>query len=79
MQILMQWTSVVGAALILGAYGFLQQGWMRREDPGFNWLNLVGSLLLALVAVADMRWGFILLESIWALLSLGGLLRYRSA
>ena len=76
---LVQWTSIAGAAMILGAYAMLQQGMLRREDPKFNWLNLLGSLLLAAVAVADMRWGFILLESIWALLSLGGLLRHRPA
>jgi hypothetical protein len=75
MQILVQWTAIAGAVMILGAYALLQQGRLRREDPGFNWLNLVGSVLLAVVAVVDMRWGFILLESIWALLSLGGLLR----
>ncbi len=79
MQTLVQWTSLAGATLILAAYALLQQGRLGREDPGFHWLNLVGSVLLTGVAVVDMRWGFILLESIWALLSLGGLLRQRPA
>ncbi len=79
MENLVQWTSIAGAGLLLLAYGLLQQGRLRREDAGFNWLNLLGSLLLAVVAVVDMRWGFILLESVWALLSLGALLRPRPA
>ena len=79
MENLVQWTSMAGAAMLLLAYGLLQQGRLRREDDGFNWLNLLGSLLLAVVAVVDMRWGFILLESIWALLSLAALLRPRPA
>lgn len=74
---LVQWISVLGAILILTAYIFLQRGSLRREDPSFNWLNLLGSLLLTVVAVVDMRWGFIFLEATWALLSLGGLLRAR--
>jgi hypothetical protein len=77
MENLVQWTSVVGAALILVAYGLLQQGLLRREDPRFNGLNLLGAALLTVVALADMRWGFIFLEATWALLSLRGLLRPR--
>ena len=74
---LVQWISVLGAVLILMAYVFLQMGSLRREDSSFNWLNLIGSVLLTVVAVIDMRWGFIFLEATWALLSLGGLLRAR--
>jgi len=76
---LVQWISLAGAGMLLLAYGLLQKGKLQREDAGFNWLNLLGSLLLAVVAVADMRWGFILLESVWALLSLGALVRPRAA
>ncbi len=79
MENLVQWTSIAGAGMLLLAYALLQQGRLRREDAGFNWLNLLGSLLLAVVAVVDMRWGFILLEFIWALLSLGALLHRRPA
>ena len=79
MENLVQWTSLAGALMILGAYGLLQTGTLRREDPSFNWLNLVGSVLLTGVALVDMRWGFIFLEATWAMMSLGGLLRSRPA
>ncbi len=72
---LYQLTSLIGAALILAAYVALQRGWMRPEDRRYNALNLVGSTLLAWIAVLDRRWGFIVLEGAWALLSLPPLLR----
>ena len=72
---LYQLTSLVGAAMILVAYVALQRGWMGREDRRFNALNFVGSALLTWIAVADRRWGFIILEGSWALLSLPPLLR----
>jgi hypothetical protein len=69
-QQLVQLVSVVGALMILGAYAAYQQGRLGREDVLYNLLNVVGSALLAWIAVLDRRWGFILLESAWALLSL---------
>ena len=70
-----QVVSLSGAVLVLIGYTGLQRGWMARDDRSFNALNLVGSLLLAWIAIADRRWGFILLEVAWALLSLPPLLR----
>jgi hypothetical protein len=72
---LVQVISLMGAGMILGAYALLQVGRLGRHQASFNWLNLVGSVLLAVVAIYDMRWGFILLEVAWALLSLLGLIR----
>ena len=77
MEMLLQATSLVGAAFILFAYASLQAGRMGRGDASFHWLNLLGSLLLTVVAIYDIRWGFIALESIWAAISLVGLLRLR--
>jgi hypothetical protein len=67
--------SIAGAIMILGAYFAFQRGWLERRHRSFHALNLVGSALLAVVAVADGRIGFILLESIWALVSVPGTLR----
>jgi uncharacterized membrane protein len=62
--------SMVGALLILVAYAGLQTGRMDRRDLWYNILNLVGSALLAWVAIVDRRAGFIVLETAWALLSI---------
>ena len=68
-----QLISVVGAVLILVAYAANQQGKLDRRDRSYNLLNLVGSALLAWVAINDRRVGFIALESAWALLSIPAL------
>lgn len=66
--------SLVGALLILVAYAGSQAGRIGRRDVSYNILNLVGSALLAWVAIVDHRAGFIVLESSWALLSIPPLL-----
>jgi len=71
---LYQIISVAGAIMILLAYAGNQRGWMDRQRPTYNLLNLVGSGLLAWIAIADGRIGFIFLESAWALLSIPPLL-----
>ncbi len=72
---LYQLASLVGAALILAAYVAYQRGLLGREHRSYNALNFVGSAILAWVAIVDRRWGFIVLEGAWALLSLPPLLR----
>lgn len=67
--------SLVGAAMILVAYFAFQRGWLERKDRLYHALNLVGSALLTVVAVTDGRWGFIILEGAWALLSVPGTVR----
>ena len=70
-----QLISVLGAVLVLTGYAALQRGRLQPEDRAFNLLNFVGSSLLTWVAIVDQRWGFIVLESLWALISLPPLLR----
>lgn len=70
-----QIASVIGALLVLAAYGALQTGRLARETRLFSVLNFVGSALLTWVAIVDQRLGFILLEAVWALLSIPGMLR----
>lgn len=67
---LYQIISLAGAIMILVAYAGNQRGWMDRQSLSYNLLNLVGSALLAWVAIVDHRIGFIFLESAWALLSI---------
>lgn len=72
---LLQLLSLIGAAMILGAYVGNQRGRLGPEDRLYNLMNFLGAALLAAVAIADRRWGFILLESVWAAVSLVPLLR----
>jgi hypothetical protein len=67
--------SIVGAALILGAYLAFQRQWLERHHRSYHALNFIGSTLLTVVAVADGRIGFILLEGVWALISIPGTIK----
>ena len=75
---LLQLASLVGAVMVLGGYAALQTGRLSRESVAFCLLNFVGSALLTWVAVVDRRVGFILLEGLWAILSLIPLVRRRA-
>ncbi len=75
MNVLVQILSLAGAGLILLAFFSLQRGWWKSQGRPYLWANLVGAALLTVVAVHDRRAGFILLEVIWALVSIWGLMR----
>jgi hypothetical protein len=71
----LQVMSIVGALMVLAAYGLNQGGIWRELHAGYLTLNIVGSLMLAVVAVVDQRAGFILLEFAWAGVGLIGVAR----
>ncbi len=62
----LQALSLLGAFMVLAGYGMIQNGWCRELDSGYLALNIVGSLLLGVVAVAERQVGFIVLEFAWA-------------
>jgi hypothetical protein len=72
---LLQVISVLGALMVLSAYGLIQGGVWSELNAGYLALNIVGSLLLGIVAVEDQRVGFIFLEFAWAGLGLVGVAR----
>jgi hypothetical protein len=60
---------IIGALIILGAFGANQLGEMRTDSRLYLLLNLVGSVVLAILAVTEGQLGFILLEGVWAAVS----------
>ena len=72
-----QIVSLVGAVLILTAYGLNQTGRLHPTDVSYSLMNLLGASLLTWIAVVDRRAGFVLVEGAWALMSLIPLVRPR--
>ena len=71
---------IVGAVLILAGFILNQTNRLDASSYGYLLLNLVGAAILVELAFQDRRWGFVLLEGVWALVALGGLfMRRRSA
>jgi len=69
----------IGAALtVLGAYAGLQLGYLNNQKPLFNWLNLIGAVVLAVVAYRASQWGFVILEVTWGIISILPLIRPRT-
>jgi hypothetical protein len=68
-----QVVQVLGALLILVAYAAAQFGALNQRSRVYLALNLLGSVVLALLAWREKQWGFLLLEGVWALVSLWGL------
>ena len=60
---------IIGALIILGAFAASQLGEMPSDSRLYLLLNLVGSVILCILAVVEGQLGFILLEGVWAAVS----------
>ena len=67
--------AIGGAVMILAAYAANQVGWLAPTRPLYNVLNFVGSTTLAAIAWLSGQWGFLLLEGVWALITIPPLIR----
>jgi len=70
-----QLVQIVGALLILVAYAAAQFGAMSQHSRAYLVLNLAGSAVLAVLAFYEELWGFLLLETVWAAVSLWSLIQ----
>jgi hypothetical protein len=70
-----QLVQVAGSLLILAGFAAAQAGRLSIDSPRYLVLNFVGSAILAVLAFIDQQWGFLLLEGVWAIVSLYGLVQ----
>jgi hypothetical protein len=70
---------IVGAFLILIAFGLGQAGVLKQTALSYILLNLVGASVLAVDAYFEEQWGFLLLEGVWAMIAAWSLTRRYTA
>jgi hypothetical protein len=58
-----------GAVCILAGFTLGQMGLLDQHSVVYLILNLVGSFVLAVIALIGQRWGFLLLEGVWSIVS----------
>ena len=69
---------VIGALMILVAYAAAQTGRWSTDSLVYLILNLIGSVVLAVLAAASENWGFLLLEGVWAIVTAVSLAKLRA-
>ena len=65
---------IVGAVLILAGFMLSQRNLLDMHSYLYLILNLAGAAILTVLAFQAQRWGFVLLEGVWALVALAGLI-----
>ena len=70
-----QWISIAGAIMVLVAFAALQFRKVRPEDVSYLVLNVLGSGSLAVAAAMEGLWAFVVLNTVWGLVSLSSLVR----
>lgn len=70
---MIQIISLAGAMLILLAFTLQLRGVWSAQESRYLWCNVIGAFTLTVVAVIERQWGFLLMESVWTLVSVYGL------
>jgi len=70
-----QIVQIVGALMILAAFAAAQFQYLDQDSISYLVLNLIGSAILAVLALHEEQWGFVLLETVWAIVSAWSLVR----
>ncbi len=72
-----QIVQIAGSLLILSGFVLAQVGRLDPKSAGYLAVNAVGSGVLAVQAAVEAQWGFLLLEGVWAIVSVAALARLR--
>ena len=70
-----QIVQIAGSFLVLAGFAAAQLGRLRPNSLAYLALNTAGSGILAVLALQERQWGFLLLEGTWCVVSVIGLVR----
>jgi len=73
-----QGRQLVGAILVLAGFTLAQVRVLDPQSLPYLVLNAVGAAILATLAFVGEQWGFLLLEGVWTVVSVAGLLARRT-
>ncbi len=73
----LQIVGLLGPLFLLGAYALLSSGRMVATSPMYQVLNLMGAGVMVWVGVSTNVWSVWVLNGIWCLIALLGLIRIR--
>jgi hypothetical protein len=68
---------IVGAFFILVPFAWQQLGDLDADTPVYLWPNMLGSAILATLALDGRQWGFLILETAWFIVAVRGLVMLR--
>jgi hypothetical protein len=63
-------SGIAGALLLIGAFYLNQIGRLKADDFAYDAANFFGGLLLVIYATWIMAWPFLILNSVWTVVSL---------
>jgi hypothetical protein len=76
--VLEQLLQLVGAILVLAGFTLAQVRVLDPQSLPYLVLNAVGAAILATLALIGEQWGFLLLEGVWTIVSVAGLVARRT-
>jgi hypothetical protein len=68
-----QLLQLLGAILVLAGFTLAQLRMLDPQSLPYLILNAVGAAILAVLAFSGEQWGFLLLEGVWTIVSVAGL------
>jgi hypothetical protein len=71
----MQFIGLLGPLFLLGAYALLSSGKLVATSPAYQIMNLLGAGVMAWVGITTAVWSVWVLNGVWALIALFGLMR----
>ena len=75
METALTMVGLLGVSMSLGAYALLTRRVFTNSDPRYYWLNIVGTLCIALSLIVQWNLAAFVSQVVWIIISTVGLVR----